>query len=50
METEALQGAAIRLGREHGIATPSLDAAYAILEPWTLRNARPADERAPVPA
>jgi 2-dehydropantoate 2-reductase len=50
METEALQGAAIRLGRGHGIATPWLDAAYAILEPWTLRNAKPADERAPVPA
>jgi 2-dehydropantoate 2-reductase len=50
METEALQGAAIRLGREHGIPTPWLDAAYAILEPWTLRNARPADERTPVPA
>lgn len=40
METEALQGAAIRLGRQHGIATPFLDAAYAILEPWTLRNGR----------
>lgn len=50
METEALQGAAIRLGREHGVPTPYLDAAYAILEPWTLRNARPSDERAPVPA
>ena len=50
METEALQGAAIRLGREHGIATPWLDAAYAILEPWTLRNAKPADERSAVPA
>ena len=45
METEALQGAAIRLGREHGIATPFLDAAYAILEPWTIRNARFPDER-----
>ncbi|HET7030119.1 MAG TPA: 2-dehydropantoate 2-reductase [Candidatus Limnocylindrales bacterium] len=50
METEALQGAAIRLGRERGIPTPFLDAAYAILEPWTLRNARPAGERTPVPA
>jgi 2-dehydropantoate 2-reductase len=50
METEALQGAAIRLGREHGIPTPWLHAAYAILEPWTLRNARPAGERTPVPA
>lgn len=50
METDALQGAAIRLGREHGIPTPALDAAFAILEPWALRNARPADERPPVPA
>jgi 2-dehydropantoate 2-reductase len=50
METEALQGAAIRLGRERRIPTPFLDAAYAILEPWTLRNARPVAERAPVPA
>jgi 2-dehydropantoate 2-reductase len=50
METEALQGTAIRLGREHAIPTPSLDAAYAILEPWTLRNARPVEDRTPVPA
>jgi 2-dehydropantoate 2-reductase len=50
METDALQGAAIRLGRSLGIPTPSLDAAYAILEPWTLRNARRAEERDPVPA
>jgi len=50
METEALQGAAIRLGRSLGIPTPSLDAAYAILEPWTLRNARRAEDRDPVPA
>jgi 2-dehydropantoate 2-reductase len=48
METDALQGAAIRLGREHGIPTPALDAAFAILEPWTLRNERPADERPPI--
>jgi 2-dehydropantoate 2-reductase len=50
METEALQGAAIRLAREHGIATPFLDATYAILEPWTARNARPAEQRGAVPA
>jgi 2-dehydropantoate 2-reductase len=50
METEALQGTAIRLGRVHAIPTPSLDAAYAILEPWTLRNARPVEDRTPVPA
>ena len=50
METDALQGTAIRLGRRHGIPTPALDAAYAILEPWTIRNARPAAERRPLPA
>ena len=49
METDALQGTAIRLGRKHGIPTSFLDAAYAILEPWTIRNARPAAERGPLP-
>jgi 2-dehydropantoate 2-reductase len=38
MELEALQGAAIRLGREAGVATPSTEAAYAILQPWAMRN------------
>jgi 2-dehydropantoate 2-reductase len=50
METDALQGAAIRLGREHGVPTPFLDAAYAILEPWTVRNAGRAENRSTVPA
>ena len=45
MELEALQGTLIRLGRETGIPTPWTDAAYAILEPWALRNER-AYERA----
>jgi 2-dehydropantoate 2-reductase len=49
MELEALQGAAIRIGREHSVPTPALDAAYAILQPWALRNERPADDRAPIP-
>jgi len=49
MELEALQGAAIRIGREHGVPTPWLDAAYAILQPWALRNERPIDDRAPIP-
>jgi 2-dehydropantoate 2-reductase len=49
MELEALQGAAIRIGREHGVPTPALDAAYAILQPWALRNELPADARAPIP-
>ena len=45
MELEALQGTAIRLGRRHGIPTPALDAAYAILQPWAMRNERAAEER-----
>jgi 2-dehydropantoate 2-reductase len=40
MELDALQGTLRRLGRETGIATPWTDAAYAILEPWAIRNAR----------
>jgi 2-dehydropantoate 2-reductase len=50
MELEALQGAAIRIGRDYGVPTPNLDAAYAILQPWALRNEQPADDRRPVPA
>jgi 2-dehydropantoate 2-reductase len=50
MEVEALQGAAIRLGREHGVPTPNLDAVYAILQPWLIRNERPVDDRRPVSA
>jgi 2-dehydropantoate 2-reductase len=50
MEVEALQGASIRLGREHGVPTPNLDAAYAILQPWALRNERPVDDRSTIPA
>jgi len=38
MEIEALQGATLRLGREFGVATPNMSAAYAILEPWAIRN------------
>ncbi|HYN70776.1 MAG TPA: 2-dehydropantoate 2-reductase [Candidatus Eisenbacteria bacterium] len=40
MEVEALQGTLARLGRETGVATPFTDAAYAILEPWAIRNER----------
>jgi 2-dehydropantoate 2-reductase len=39
MELDALQGTLMRLGRETGIPTPWTDAAYAVLEPWALRNA-----------
>jgi 2-dehydropantoate 2-reductase len=40
MELEALQGTLRRLGRKTGIATPWTDAAYAILQPWAIRNER----------
>jgi 2-dehydropantoate 2-reductase len=38
MEVEALQGALVRLGRRAGVPTPWTEAAYAILEPWAVRN------------
>jgi 2-dehydropantoate 2-reductase len=40
MELDALQGALRRRGRETGVPTPWTDAAYAVLEPWALRNER----------
>lgn len=40
MEIEALQGTLARLGRETGVPTPWTDAAYAILQPWAIRNER----------
>lgn len=40
MEVEALQGTLSRLGRETGVPTPYTDAAYALLEPWAIRNER----------
>jgi 2-dehydropantoate 2-reductase len=39
MELDALQGTLSRLGRETGVPTPWTDAAYAILEPWAIKNA-----------
>ncbi|HLX35168.1 MAG TPA: 2-dehydropantoate 2-reductase [Candidatus Limnocylindrales bacterium] len=38
MELDALQGALIRLGRQAGVPTPWTEAAYAILEPWAIKN------------
>ena len=49
MELEALEGTVIRLGRAHGVPTPWMDAAYAMLEPWARRNMLPEPERAPIP-
>ena len=50
LEVEALQGAAMRLGRAHGVRTPNIDAAYAILQPWAIRHERPIDDRTTIPA
>ena len=50
MELDALQGTLRRLGRETGIPTPWTDAAYAILEPWALRNERGSLAAAPAEA
>ena len=38
MELDALQGSLIRLGRQTGVPTPWTAAAYAILEPWAIKN------------
>jgi len=38
MEVDALQGALIRLGRRTGVPTPWTEGAYAVLEPWAIRN------------
>ena len=49
MELEALQGSVVRLGLRHGVPTPWMDAAYAILQPWAQRNALPPADRASIP-
>lgn len=49
MELEALQGTVVRLGALHGVPTPWMDAAYAILQPWAQRNAQPPTDREPIP-
>ncbi|HEX5590810.1 MAG TPA: 2-dehydropantoate 2-reductase [Candidatus Limnocylindrales bacterium] len=38
MELEALQGTLKRLAAGHAVQTPWTNAAYAILQPWALRN------------
>jgi 2-dehydropantoate 2-reductase len=38
MELDALNGAVVRRGREHGIDVPMNEAVYAILRPWAVRN------------
>ena len=48
MELQALQGTVRRLGAEHGVKTPAMDAAYAFIEPWAIRNELPEAERPPI--
>ncbi len=40
MELEALNGAVVRRGHEHGIDVPMNEAVQALLSPWAERNAR----------
>ena len=45
MELDALQGALIKLGRRTRVPTPWTEAAYAVLEPWAIRNAEALDRK-----
>jgi 2-dehydropantoate 2-reductase len=38
MELEALHGFVVRRAARHGLAVPTSEAVYAILQPWALRN------------
>lgn len=49
MEFEVLPSTAVRLGRAHGVPTPCMGVAYAILQPWERRNALPPADRAAIP-
>ena len=40
IEVEALQGAAVRRGRQHGVPTPILSTLYAVLKPWEAGDPR----------
>src|SRR5262249_28743941 len=40
MELEALHGFVIRRAAQHGLAVPTSEAVYAILQPWAIRNQR----------
>jgi 2-dehydropantoate 2-reductase len=50
LEVEALQGTLVRLGRQFAVPIPFTEAAYAILQPWSIRNDTPGAERLSVPA
>ena len=38
MELEALHGFVVRRASQHGLAVPTSEAVYAILQPWAIRN------------
>lgn len=38
MKLEALHGAVVRRGEEHGVDVPMNEAVYAVLRPWAARN------------
>jgi 2-dehydropantoate 2-reductase len=40
MELEALHGFVVRRAARHGLAVPTTEAVYAILQPWAVRNQR----------
>ena len=40
MELEALHGFVVRRAAEHGLAVPTSEAVYAILQPWAIHNQR----------
>jgi 2-dehydropantoate 2-reductase len=40
MELEALHGFVVRRAAQHALAVPTLEAVYAILQPWAVRNQR----------
>ena len=42
MELEALHGYVVRRAAQHGLAVPTSEAVYAILQPWAIRNQRAA--------
>jgi 2-dehydropantoate 2-reductase len=38
MELEALHGFVVRRAAQHGVAVPTSETVYAILQPWAIRN------------
>ena len=40
MELEALHGFVVRRAAQHALPVPTLEAVYAILQPWAIRNQR----------